>query len=79
MPEVAICTENVVIPTLGIGILFQGERLVCPPEIFVQHVPVCLPLLMQPVLRNIAVLDRSGQERDHYDGVRSGYLADLRR
>jgi len=27
MPEVAISTENVVIPALGAGVLFKGERL----------------------------------------------------
>jgi hypothetical protein len=57
MPEVAICTENVVIPTLSDGIEFKGERLEYPPEYFVQHLTVCLPLLIQPFLRNIAVLD----------------------
>jgi hypothetical protein len=27
MPEVAICTENVVIPTLGAGMLVKGDLL----------------------------------------------------
>jgi len=77
-PEVAICTENVVIPTLGIGILFKGARLEYPPGYFVQCISDCLPLLIQPVRRNIAVLDWNWQESDHYDGVFSGHLADLR-
>jgi len=70
MPEVAICTENVVIPALGTGILFKGERLEYPPEYLVQHLSVCMPLLINPLLRNIAVLDRNRQESDHYDAVR---------
>jgi len=70
MPEVAICTENIVIPALGVGILFKGEMLEHPPEYFVQHLSVCLPLLIQPLLRNIAVHDRNRQESDHYAGVR---------
>jgi len=32
MPEVAICTENVVIPALSAGIVIKGERLEYPPE-----------------------------------------------
>ena len=70
MPEVAICTENIVIPTIGIGILFKGVRLEYPPEYFVQHLSVCLTLLIQPLLRNIAILDWNWQESDHYNGVR---------
>jgi hypothetical protein len=50
--------------------LFKGERLEFPPEYFVQHLSVCLPLLILPLLKNIAVLDRNQQESDHYDGVR---------
>jgi hypothetical protein len=57
MPEVAICMENIVIPTLDAGILFKGEWLQDPPEYFVQHLSVCLPLLIQLHLRTIAVLD----------------------
>ena len=45
-PEVAICTENVVIPALGAAILFQGESLEYPLECFVQHLSVCLTLLI---------------------------------
>jgi len=70
MPEVAIGTENVVIPTLGAWILFKGERLEYPAEYFVQHFSVCLPLLIQLLLGNIVVLDWNWQERDHYDAVR---------
>jgi hypothetical protein len=45
MPEVAICTANVGIPTLGVGILFKGERLEYLPEYFIQHLSVSLLLL----------------------------------
>jgi len=57
MPEVAICIENVVIPDFGAGILFQGEWLEYPPEYFVQHLSVFLPLLIQLLLINSAVFD----------------------
>jgi len=65
MPEVTICTENDVMPALGIGILFKGERLEYPPEYIVQHLSVCLMLLIQLLLRNIEVLDWNRQESDH--------------
>jgi len=70
MPEVAICTQNVVIPALRIGILYKSERLEYPPDYLVQHLSVCLPVLLQPLLRNIVVLDEYQQGSDHYDGVR---------
>jgi len=70
MPEVAICTEKVVIPTLGAAILFKGEWLQYPPEYFIQHLPVCLPLPIQPLPRNIEVLDWNQKESDNYDAVR---------
>jgi len=78
-PEVAICTENVVISALSAGILFHGERLEYPLEYFIQHLSVCLLLLIQPVLRINAFLDCNRQESDHHDAVRWGDLADLRR
>jgi hypothetical protein len=59
--------------------LFKGERVEYPPENLVQHHSVCLPLLIQPLLRIIAVLDRNQQECDHYDAVHGGHLAELRR
>ena len=65
-----MCTENVVIPTLGAGILFRCEGVEYPPEYLVQHLSGCLPLLIQPDPRNIAVLDQNRQECDHYDDVR---------
>jgi len=77
MPQVAICTENIVIPTLSAGILLNGERLEYPPEYLVQHLSVCFPLLIQPLLRNIVVVDWNRQESDHYDAVCWGHLADL--
>jgi hypothetical protein len=57
MPEVANCTKNIVIPALGAEIEFKGERLEYPLLYFVQHLTVCLQLLIQPCLRIIAVLD----------------------
>ena len=69
MPEVAICTENVVIPTLSAVFLFDGERLEYMPEYLVQHLLVCCPLHILPLLRIIAVLDRNRQQSDHYDAV----------
>jgi hypothetical protein len=62
MPEVAIGTENIVIPAFGVGILFKDERLEYPPEYFVQHLSVCLVLCIQPLLSNIAVVDWNWQE-----------------
>jgi len=79
MPEVAIGTQKVVIPALGAGVLFQCERLEYQLEYFVQHFSVCLRLLIQPLLRDIAVLDWNRQECDQYNAVHSGHLADLRR
>ena len=67
------------IPTLSAGILFTGERLVYPPEFILLHLSVCLPLLIQPLLRNVEVLDWNRQVSNHYDGVRWGHLAGLRR
>ena len=69
MPEVPICTENVVIPALGAGILFNGVRLEYPLEYVIQHISVCLPLLTQPLVRNTVVLDWNRQESDHYNAV----------
>jgi len=69
MPEVAICTQNIVIPALGVGILCNGERLEYPPEYCVQHLSVCLLLLNQLVLRKRAVLNRNWQESDNHDAV----------
>jgi hypothetical protein len=69
MPEVAICIENIVIPALGAWYLFQGESVEYPPEYLIQHLSVCFPLLIQPLLRNIAVLDRNQQESDECDAV----------
>jgi hypothetical protein len=58
--------------------LFKGEWLEYPLEYFVQHLSVYLPLLNEPLQRNIAVLDWNRQETNHYDAVRCGRLADLR-
>ena len=59
-----------VIPALGAGIVFKGEWLEYPLDFFVQHLSVCLPLLIQLLLSNIAVLDWNRQESEHYDPVR---------
>ena len=67
------------LPTLGPGILFQGERLEYLPEYIVQLLSVWLLWLIQRLLRNIAFLDRNRLETNHYDAVGSGHLADLRR
>jgi hypothetical protein len=55
-PEVAICTEKLVISALGVGIVCNGERLEYLLEYFVHHLSVHWPLLMQPHLRNIGFL-----------------------
>jgi len=65
-------------PALGGGILFKGERLDYQAEYFVQHLPVWLPLLVQQLVKNIPVVDWTPQESEHYNGVRSAHLADLR-
>jgi len=57
MPEVAHSTGNVVIPVLSTGIVFKGERLQYLPEDLIQHLSVCLPLLIGQFLRIVAVLD----------------------
>ena len=48
--------------------MLTAVRLKYPPEFLVQHQWVCLPLLNQPLLRNISVRDQNRQESDHYDG-----------
>jgi len=77
MPEVAISTENIVIPTLGARIMIQGDRLEYQQKYLAQYLSVCLRLIIQLLLRNIAVLDWNHQDSDHYDAVRWGHLADL--
>jgi hypothetical protein len=69
MLEVAICTENVVIPAFGGGRLFKCQRLEYQPEYFIQHLSVCFPLCIQPLLRNFAVVDCNRQESDPYNAV----------
>jgi hypothetical protein len=69
-PDVAIGIQNMVLPTLGVGILLKGGRLDYPMEYLVQHVPVCFQQLIQLLQINSAVLDWNMQECDHYDGVR---------
>jgi hypothetical protein len=46
-----------VIPALSAGIVFNSEWLENPHEYFVQYLSVCLPLLIQPLFRNLAVID----------------------
>lgn len=67
------------ITALGAGIVFKGEKLECPLEYLVEHRSLYFPLLIQPLLGNIAVPDRNRQDSDHYDGVCRQQLADLRR
>jgi hypothetical protein len=50
--------------------VFKDDRLEYPLEYFVEHLSVCLLLLIKPLLRTIVVLDRNWQESDHYDSVR---------
>jgi len=69
MPEVAIGTENLVIAVLSAKDFSQGERLEYPMEYFIQHFTFCLPMLIQPLLRTIAVVYWNRQESDHYDAV----------
>jgi len=69
MPQVAICKENIEIPTLGAAIVFKHVTLEYPQEYFVQHLLVCLPLLISLHLRNIAFLDSIRQESNHHDAV----------
>jgi hypothetical protein len=46
MPEVAIWTENLIIPALGAGFEYIGEMLEYPPQYFIPHLKLCLPLLI---------------------------------
>jgi hypothetical protein len=69
MPEVTICTENVVIPALGAAILFKCERMENLIEFFVWHLPVCLLLLIEPHLRYIAGVACNRQESEYDAGV----------
>jgi len=69
MPEVAICTDNVVLLTMDARILLKGEWLECLPQYFNQHLSVCVLLLIQPLLTNIAVLEWNLQQSNHYDGI----------
>jgi hypothetical protein len=66
-PEVAICTENNEIPALRAGNWLDGKRLVYLRDHFVQHLLVCLPLLIQPLLWDIVILHWNRQESDHWD------------
>jgi hypothetical protein len=49
--------------------LFNGECLKYPPEHNVPHLSVRFPLHIQPLLRNIAVLDWNREDIDIYDAV----------
>jgi hypothetical protein len=69
MPEDAICTENIVISALGTGIESRGARWEYPPEYFVQHLTVCLPLLFPAHLKHIVVYYLNRLESDHYNGM----------
>jgi hypothetical protein len=78
-PEVAIGTENILIPTLGNRVVFNDDGLAYPPEYYVPHLLVCMPRLYKPLLSNIVVLEWNWHESDHYETARCGHLADLRR
>jgi hypothetical protein len=49
--------------------LFTGEKQEYLLGHFIQHLSVSLLLLIQPLLRNIAVLDWNRKESDHYDAI----------
>jgi len=49
-PGVAICTETIVKPALGIGISLKGETLEYPGKYHIHHLSVRLQLLIQPLL-----------------------------
>jgi hypothetical protein len=68
-PENSISAEMFVLPTLGAGILSNGEKLAYLPEHCVQQLSVCLPLLIQPLVRKIAVLDCDWQQREYLNDV----------
>jgi hypothetical protein len=53
MLEVTIYTGNSVIPAIGIQTVFDDVRLENLPEYFIPHLPVCVPPLIEPFLRNI--------------------------
>jgi hypothetical protein len=57
MPEVAICTENVVTPAVGAGILSKSERQEYSAEYFFQHLAVFLLLLISTLRSTIHVFD----------------------
>ena len=79
MPEDAICTENVVIPRLSSGSSFKDEWLEYSLEYLVQHLSVWLPLLIEPLLRNIPVVDQNRQVCDHCNAAHLRHLVHLQR
>jgi hypothetical protein len=79
MPEVPICTGNAAIPALGVRSLFEGERMKFQLEYLFQHLLVCMSLLIQPLLRNIAVRASNGPASNHYNAVHWGHLTELGR
>jgi len=79
MPKVAICIENVSIPTHGVVIMFQGERPAYLPEYHIEHPFDCVPLLIRSLLGSIVVLNLNQQESDHHYTAHCGHLADHRR
>jgi hypothetical protein len=78
-PEVAIWTENVVIPALSAGIVFEGERLVYPLVYLVQHLSVVVTMVIQPHLKSNMFLDGNRQESDDYNTAREVQFVELRR
>jgi hypothetical protein len=70
MPEVAVCTENFIIPAPCAEILFDSEKMHYTPEYLCQHLSVFFPLQILPLIRNIAVLDLNQLESDQSDAVR---------
>jgi len=70
MRGVATCTENLVIPALGVCILLNGERLEYQPKYFVQHLSNCSPPLIQQLQCKILFHNGNWQESHLYESVR---------
>jgi hypothetical protein len=68
-PEVAICAENVLIPAFTIGILVKSDKLEIRRQYHMRHLMVCLAVLIQPHVKNIADHVWNQQDSDCFDAV----------
>jgi hypothetical protein len=66
----AICGGSIVITDLGTGIWLIADKLEHLLEYLIQHLLICLPLLIQPLRRNGAVCEWNRQESNYYHAVR---------